>query len=901
METFKSHSENYHRSPSVEPQTQGVSLADVFTSEYTEPMDQESYEHAAAALDKLESLQRFRKELAGHPFASFYELVEAVTKVEQRAGTEDARLRGINKVVEAMQERVSHLSPRVADLFQALLASLEQEPYEPRFEQTRQQIDKLTSAQDQRSDLDILFSKDVSWDLKLNRIKNVLDGYLAGMRALDKREGKNMDDEIRRWREEELRKAPTEPRPQQNESRPGVDPMERLKEGERAPALWSIDPAWGGLYKEQSFTIWDETSKTWKGESAVYSAVKPVPLSNNRDITKGPIDITLTANIRTGTWYPLPSSYKHSFHTIDAQGKAWKVEQNQQGDLFVCVSGNGEGVNLTAVFAADPNKTYTSKDASSPKVPNMPALLSDETETALQDIATKYKGNVARALAVRRYVVKRIQYLAPKDRVEAEYYNSIYRTSPKGFAGAVDELKKGDCDVVNTYFAALCARLDIPVRHAVGHSVKGKDESGNSIIHSGTGHGWSEVWDETKREWKDVDSTPSGDPNLEESAEQNSSAPGYYGQQEAVCPSDEQLEALRKKLAEHTERLSYTREERELAKATNIEPREARQIVKEILTADQTRLPNGELVVDVLASLFGAIVKSRKKHLPIYTGPVRRREGGENISDIVRHYIGVLGGESDPISRKQPSVEVKTEKVVNGVDVYVVADKSGSMGKIAENGEELWKMQRRFEYLLFSSLYRFNCAIKKAHLPPDKALDVRTMGISFRGSKPEDIDEDKPLSNHFDAQDKVRMWHSQAKQGGGNGDVASIQYIYQKIKDEKEAMAAAGTADTRLRIVVAYSDGGYVGAEADMRSWVEALSELGVVVVGLGLTESAATVPIVMHNPPKSFGGIVSNMNELITATARHIVLQAIKLFPEKARQDAALFIEDTLRKFNLN
>lgn len=356
---------------------------------------------------------------------------------------------------------------------------------------------------------------------------------------------------------------------------------------------------------------------------------------------------------------------------------------------------------------------------------------------------------------------------------------------------------------------------------------------------------------------------------------------------------------MRKKMEERKEKLSYTKEERQIAEATGIELKEARQIVKEINEAERTRLSNGELAVDVMARLFDAIAESRKRELPAFTGPVRRSEGGEAITNLIAHYIGAEAGETDPMSRERSVTEIKEEKLLNGVDVYVIGDKSGSMRGIAD-GEALWKIQRKFEYLLFGALYRFNYDLGKAHLPAEKGLDVRTMGISFRGDNIEDIDLDKPLSPRFTAEDKVRMWHSLGEAGGGNGDVTAISYLYQKIKEEKEEMARQGIEDNRLRVVVAYSDGGYVGAEAEMRAWTEEMSKLKTVVVGIGLTESAATVPIVMHNPPKSFGEVVSNMDELVVATARHIVMQAIKLFPEKARQDAIKLIEEIINKFSV-
>ena len=858
----------------------------------------ESYEDVTEALDSMEALQNFREELRNIPFGSFHEVIEEMTYINRARLSKEERGERVEHLTGAMEEKSGRLSPRVADLYMAILSEIKGDPYEPKYDMTDKKMTELR----QEGEINILFSPNTSWEIKLNRIETRLTDYLSGAKALDRREGKEMDDDIRKWREEELKKAPTRPPEKRNESKPGVDPMERLKEGERAPAIWSIHPAWGGYYKEQSFSRWDSARNIWVEDKYIYGEAATIPLSGNTDFKKGSIDITMSAKVLVGQWVTLPVPYTHDLHTVETTGRNYSVKKDQNGDLVIWVEGSGEEVAVNVILAPQPNKKFISQEPEKISVPDMPSEFSEETNKKLEEIAEKKRGNIARARAIASYTRAHIQYLAPKDRAESEQYNAAYNTSLKGFAGAVDEIRKGDCDVVNTYFAALCAKLNIPVRHCIGHSVKGRDKEGASSIHSGTGHGWSEVWDEVKKEWMRMDATPAGDPNLEEDEQQGDAAvPGDYGEQEAIRPTDEQWEELRKKLAEHKEKLSYTKEERQLAEATGVELKEARQIVTEINEAESARLSNNELVVDVMARLFDAIAESRKRELPAYSGPVRRREGGENISDIIRHYIGVQAGESDPMSRERSVTEIKEEKLLNGMDVYVVGDKSGSMQSTAEEGERLWELQRRFEYLLFSSLYRFNRELERTHLPTDKTLDIRTMAISFRGDNiEEDIDLDKPLSPRFSAEDKVRMWHSLTEQGSGNGDVAAIQYIYGKIKEEKEEMARQGIEDNRLRIVIAYSDGGYVGAEAKMRAWAEKMSKLKVVVVGLGLTESAATVPAVMHNPPKSFGEIVSNLDELTAATAKHIVLQAIKLFPEKSRENAAQLIEETLDKFNI-
>lgn len=860
---------------------------------HAEALAGESFEDATTALKNVEILQGFRKKVSDLPFGAFWELVEEATNLNKLRIPETERLGQLENIVEAMEQKAARFSPRVADLFLSILSKTGGRPYEPKFDLTREKIVELEAD----GDFGVLFSAGATWDMKFNRIETRLVDYLSGMRAMDKREGKTMDDDTRKWREEELKKTPTNPPQRRNESRPGVDPMDRLKEGERAPAIWSIYPAWGGYYKEQSFSKWDSNNNVWAEEKYSYQDVETVPLSGNLDHKKGPIDIIMSARTFAGSWVSLPVPYTHGLHKVEAGGKNSQVRQDQNGDLVIYIEGNViERVNIKVFLAPHPDKKFKSIEPGKIKPPTMPAEFSEETNNKLEEIKNKKRGNIARARALASYTRSRIAYLAPNDFVEAEQYNNIYRTSPKGFAGAVDELKKADCDVANTYFAALCAKLNIPARHCVGHSVKGKDANGASNINSGTGHGWSEVWDEIKKEWIRIDATPPGDPNLEEEKQKGGeSAPGDYGEHEAVRSSDDKLEELRKKLAERKEKLSYTKEERQLAEATGVELKEARQIVKEISEAENTRLPSGELVTEVLGNLFDSIVQSRKRSAPADTGPARRSEGGMAISHLINHVIGMKVGDPDPASREKPTVETKEAQTIGGFDVYIIGDKSGSMSS-AVNEEFLWQIQRRAIYLIFSALYRFEQKLEHAHLEPENNLLVRTEGISFRGL--DMIDLDKPLSVKFTAQDKVKLWHGLTNHGGGNGDVAALSYIYEQIKKEIETTTAGGKKNNRLRVVIACSDGGYVGSEEQMRLLAEELGKLKVVVVGLGLTETAASVPVVMENPPHSRGCIVRDINDLPVIIARHVIMEAIKLFPEKAKADAVQFLNDTIVKF---
>lgn len=853
---------------------------------YKDVLASDSFEETANALDEVNALQNYREKIKAISFSNFYDVFEEATNINRLLISKEEKERKIKILAESLENQAQRFSPRVADLYIAVLSEIGGRPYEARFETTSVKVKELKD----EGDLEVLLSGDTFWDLKFNRIEKRFLGYLNGVRAIDKREGNIMEDEVKKERQEQLKHSPTNPHERRRESKPSMDEMERLKEGERANAIWSIYPAYGGYFREQAFSKWNRAGNKWIEDEYEYSDVEFIPICDQEDTEQGKINFALKADIFAGRWINLPVPYTHSVHKVESGGRIFRIQQDQNGDIVILIEGEkNEEIEIIVTLAPQENKTYGPRSKEKIKVPEMPAEFSEETEKAIQD-AKRKKGNTARAHFLASHTRYRLKYS------NESKYNQIYDNFGKGYFAGIDEHRKADCDVANTYFAALCTKLNIPVRHCVGHSVRSKDSRGEASINSGTGHAWSEIWDDKELKWARIDATPAGDPNLEEEEKGGAEhIPGDYGEQEAVKPFDEQIEALRKKLEERKEELSYTNEERYLAEATGVELKEARKIMHEIDEAERTKLPNGELVVDALSRLFNAIVESRKAITPSYDGPVRKREGGEAIENIVVHKIGILVRDTDPLSREKPSEEIEEEKAIGGFDVYMIGDKSGSMSNTVE-GEALWKMQRRAEYLIFSSLHRFSRNIERAGLQKENELSVRTQGISFRGSGEKDIDIDKALSKDFTSQDKVKLWKSLTTQGSANGDVAALSYVYEQIKNEIQSTEKKGGKDNKLRIVIACSDGGPDDA-AMAQKLAEDIGRLNAVVVGLGLTETAATVPVI-YNTPHSRGEIVREINDLPAVVAKHIVAEAIKLFPEKAKESSKRLIESSIAKF---
>lgn len=109
-------------------------------------------------------------------------------------------------------------------------------------------------------------------------------------------------------------------------------------------------------------------------------------------------------------------------------------------------------------------------------------------------------------------------------------------------------------------------------------------------------------------------------------------------------------------------------------------------------------------------------------------------------------------------------------------------------------------------------------------------------------------------------------------------------------------MEKAGKKDKRLRIIIVCSDG-YPDDAAGVQGLAEALGKMNALVVGIGMTETAAAVENIFTTE-YSRGDMARDLNDLPMIVAKHIIMEAIKLFPEKAKANAKKVIEGYLKKF---
>lgn len=176
-------------------------------------------------------------------------------------------------------------------------------------------------------------------------------------------------------------------------------------------------------------------------------------------------------------------------------------------------------------------------------------------------------------------------------------------------------------------------------------------------------------------------------------------------------------------------------------------------------------------------------------------------------------------------------------------------------------------------------------------------LSLESEVISFRGGGENDLDTDKPSSNTFTLADKVKLWKSLGNQGSGNGDIAALSYIRDNIKKEREEIELKNKKDDILRVILACSDG-MPDSESGVHQLAEELGAMNTVTVGIGMTETAKQVPIIF-NTPHSKGDFAKDMSDLPAIIAKHVVLEAVRLFPEKNKKQYEKSIYTLLAKFN--
>ncbi len=731
----------------------------------------------------------------------------------------------------------------------------------------------------------------------LTPFRQLLETSLSGWDALHKRNKKV---------KENIDTVPNDGEipPEEESSTPGVDPAGDSENLDNIKAKWTIEGnpnPWGGYYVKNRFDNWSENTKKWTKHS---SERQKVNFQTNQSLAKKESDypqLTLTASVNTNQSYSIPAPYNYIPTNIvvkpnNSEFQAEVFISNDGCYSLMVNSNNSQKVEVKVNFGYylknikdEPKKTEFNQNT-----------FTQETLEELAKISKKYPTNLQKATAILLYVRNRCKYLAPKTQQESDQYNTEYRTNPAGFGYSVDELKTGDCDVVNTYFALLCENLGIPVRHVVGDMVKGKNSKNQAITHSGTGHAWSEVWDEKEQKWQRFDATPNCDSNVENEEDTGgSSTPGDYGEQPTVMPTPEEIEKLKKELEKKVKELGKDYPKiKEIMEAGNIEEKEASEILQEMRAAYELTSLTGSKIIDELKKIFEIINSSLKNKPKDDEKGYSKAEGGVEIINgrLVETVIGVRNGELYRATRSlEKAKPEKEEEPYSDLELYLIMDGSGSMGNTAINfkmqSEQLIKIQQKIVYLLLLALHEFK--------------DTQSMAVIFTDNQ--EIKEAKADTNQFKLKEQVKYWLTTGKSGGGNGDENALRTVFRHINSKIEQETTNSTNKKGKdkpkkvrRLAILLSDGGPTNPQ-EAKIEAEKFANLpGTELHVIGLTETAENVKTIFNadsNTTNHIATIVEDINLLPLVIAKIFLNNAKTLLPQTDKNQKN--IENILTKFN--
>jgi uncharacterized protein YegL len=273
-----------------------------------------------------------------------------------------------------------------------------------------------------------------------------------------------------------------------NTMSPSMDETKEVGDKQEVVPLYSITPPYKGLLQGQIFNRFNSSQVEWQ-KNDKYTKV---------DDGDAPKQHTIKGKINGGSMITifLPRNYALSQFNLP---KGLKVFKDENGTFYL-QNTSGKILEYELGFGPKPDSHST-------------APLPDEVKDMAGDRLSQSTKNYLKTLDGKSNVEKAkgaIHYM--KNVLKLEYsndskYNLIYKRNPSQYFLEIEKNKQVDCDVAQTYFIALCRSMGVPARMVTGHSVD-LVKDGKSIIHSGTGHAWSEIWDNQSGAWKTIDATP---------------------------------------------------------------------------------------------------------------------------------------------------------------------------------------------------------------------------------------------------------------------------------------------------------------------------------------------------------------------------------------------------------
>jgi len=232
-----------------------------------------------------------------------------------------------------------------------------------------------------------------------------------------------------------------------------------------------------------------------------------------------------------------------------------------------------------------------------------------------------------------------------------------------------------------------------------------------------------------------------------------------------------------------------------------------------------------ESVVDELRTLIERIIAKRLKRR---FAPKYPTEEGEEIVDPAELIAQVRAGNLEPKVWETFDIQEQRGEQFGEVEVTLVCDRSSSM----DNGSK-WKEQQRSAVLLMEALKEFADRCEEERTRVEKPLEVRSEIYTFQSAR-EDARPVKQMSSELTEKERIDTMVLLENIGGSTTDFVPLESIAGTLNEDTERKIKDGEIK---KIVIVFTDGESDDGER-VRRVLEVLSAKGVVVVGVGITES---------------------------------------------------------------
>ena len=233
-----------------------------------------------------------------------------------------------------------------------------------------------------------------------------------------------------------------------------------------------------------------------------------------------------------------------------------------------------------------------------------------------------------------------------------------------------------------------------------------------------------------------------------------------------------------------------------------------------------------------LRRVFKSIISRRLKERWKFA-PQLKKEGEELEESVLAEAYAESKAGGEPRAFRELERKKREQEGYGSLDMTLVNDLSGSM---ADEPMKL-DMDRKSKLLFLESLADFQNEIKEAELESGVSLglEVRTETRAFGDFGDAEL---KKLSPDLSEKERINIWKKLHQAGGGTPDYLSLEAVLKSITPEQEKELKEKT----LRKVVAVLSDGESENPGRVETILQQLRNKGVIVFGLGMTESGSAV-----------------------------------------------------------